>query len=127
MNDMTDLQSGLRNGLENAGKLGRQLFDLNNATMVKFVELSSENFKKYVELNSNYVSKLPEVNDISSFVELQREYGQNLWEGMQADVRARGEIVREAVEQTGSGRLNPAVADGRERNRHIPRGLPVFF
>jgi hypothetical protein len=102
MNDMTDLQSGLRNGLENAGKLGRQLFDLNNATMVKFVELSSENFKKYVELNSNYVSKLPEVNDISSFVELQREYGQNLWEGMQADVRARGEIVREAVEQTGS-------------------------
>jgi hypothetical protein len=102
MNDMSDLQSGLRNGLENAGKLGRQLFDLNNATMVKFVELSSENFKKYVELNQNYVSKLPEVNDVSSFVELQREYGQNLWEGMQADMRARGEIVREAVEQTGS-------------------------
>ena len=94
--------SVLENGLENAGKLGRQLFDLNNNTMVKFVELSADNFKKYMELNQNYVAKLPEVNDVSSFVELQREYGQNLWEGVQADVRARGELVREAVEQTGS-------------------------
>lgn len=94
--------SVLENGLENAGKLGRQLFDLNNETMVKFVELSADNFKKYLELNQNYVAKLPEVNDVSSFVELQREYGQNLWEGVQADLRARGELVREAVEQTGS-------------------------
>jgi hypothetical protein len=39
---------------------------------------------------------------VSSFVELQREYGQNLWEGVQADMRARGELVREAVEHTGS-------------------------
>ena len=94
--------SALENGMESVTKVGRQLFDLNNETMVKFVELSSDNFKKYVELNQNYVSKLPEVNDMSSFIELQREYGQNLWEGVQADLRARGEIVREAVEQTGS-------------------------
>lgn len=94
--------SALENGFENVTKLGRQLFDLNNSTMVRFVELSSENFRKYLELNQNYVSKLPEVNDVSSFVELQREYGQNLWEGVQADLRARGEIVRTAVEQTGS-------------------------
>ena len=94
--------SALENGMENVGKLGRQLFDLNNDTMVKFVELSADNFKKYMELNQNYVAKLPEVNDVSSFVELQREYGQNLWEGVQADMRARGELVREAVEQTGS-------------------------
>lgn len=94
--------SVLENGLENAGKLGRRLFELNNDTLAKFVELSADNFKKYLELNETYVAKLPEVNDVSSFVELQREYGQNLWEGVQADVRARGELVREAVEQTGS-------------------------
>ena len=94
--------SALENGMENVAKLGRQLFDLNNETMVKFVELSSDNFKKYVELNQSYVAKLPEVTDVSTFVELQREYGQNLWEGVQADLRARGEIVREAVESTGS-------------------------
>jgi hypothetical protein len=94
--------SALENGMENVGKLGRKLFDLNNDTMIKFVELSADNFKKYMELNQNYVAKLPEVNDVSSFVELQREYGQNLWEGVQADMRARGELVREAVEHTGS-------------------------
>ena len=94
--------SVLENGMENAAKLSRKLFELNNETMVKFVELSSDNFKKYLELNETYVSKLPEVSDLSSFVELQREYGQNLWEGLQSDLRARGEIVREAVEQTGS-------------------------
>ena len=94
--------SVLENGMENAGKLGRKLFDLNNETMVKFVDLSADNFKKYLELNQNYVAKLPEVNDVSSFVELQREYGQNLWEGVQADMRARGELVREVVQQSGS-------------------------
>jgi len=94
--------SVLENGLENAAKLSRELFDLNNSTMTKFVELSSENFKKYMELNQSYVTRLPEVSDVSSFVELQREYGQNLWEGVQADLRTRGDIVREAVEQTGS-------------------------
>ncbi len=105
--------SVLENGMENVGKLGRGLFDLNNATMIKFVELSSENFKKYLELNQNYVAKLPEVSDVSSFVELQREYGQNLWEGVQADLRARGEIVREAVEQT-SSLVRGNVADTAE-------------
>ncbi len=94
--------SVLENGMENAAKLGRQLFELNNETIMKFVELGSDNFKKYLELNESYVAKLPEVSDLSSFVELQREYGQNLWEGVQADLRARGEIVRTAVEQTGS-------------------------
>jgi len=33
--------------------------------------------------------------------ELQRSYGQDLWEGVQSDLKTRGEIVREAVEQTG--------------------------
>ena len=94
--------SVLENGMEKGAELSRQLFDLNNSTIAKFVELSSDNFKKYLELNQNYVAKLPEVSDMSSFVELQREYGQNLWEGMQQDLRARGELVREAVESTGS-------------------------
>ena len=94
--------SQMENGLEKVGKMGRDLFEINNSTMTKFVELSAENFKKYLELNQTYVSKLPEVRDVSSFIELQRDYGQNLWEGIQGDLRARGEIVREAVEHTGS-------------------------
>lgn len=91
----------LEKGLRNSAKLGRDLFEMNNSAMIKIIELSTENFKKYLELNQNYVAKLPEVRDLGSFVELQRDYGQNLWEGVQADLKARGEIVRETVEQTG--------------------------
>jgi len=87
--------------MEKGMKLGQELFDLNNTTWSRIVELSSENFKKYLELNQSYVQKLPEVRDVSTFVELQRDYGQNLWEGVQSDLKARGEIVREAVENTG--------------------------
>jgi hypothetical protein len=88
--------------MEKSLKLGRSLFDLNNTTMIKIAELSAENFKKYLELNQSYVQRLPEVRDVSTFVELQRDYGQNLWEGVQSDLKARTEIVREAVETTGS-------------------------
>lgn len=87
--------------IEKGAQLGRELFDLNTSTWTKIVELGNENFKKYVELNQSFVTKLPEVSDISSFVELQRSYSQDLWEGVQSDMKARGEIVRDAVEQTG--------------------------
>ncbi len=87
--------------LEKGMQLGRELFDLNNSAMMKIAELSADNFKKYLELNQSYMEKLPEVRDVSTFVELQRDYGQTLWEGMQADLRARGDIVRETVEQSG--------------------------
>lgn len=93
--------SKLENGLRNTAKLTRDLFEMNNNAMVKIVELSTENFKKYLELNQSYVAKLPEVRDVGAFVELQRDYGQSLWEGVQADLKARGEIVRSTVEQTG--------------------------
>ena len=94
--------SRIQQGVEKSAKVGRELFDLNNSAMVRIAELSAANFKRYLELNQNYVSKLPEVRDVSSFVELQRDYSQNLWEGVQSDLKARGEIVRETVENTGS-------------------------
>ncbi len=90
------------NAFEKQAQLGRELFELNTETVRKITELSTENFRKYLELNQDYAQKLPEIRDISTFVELQRDYGQNLWEGVQEDLSTRGTIVREAVEQTGS-------------------------
>lgn len=100
--------------MEKGMQLGRDLFDLNNNTWVKIAELSAENFKKYIELNQSYVEKLPEVRDVSTFVELQRGYGQNLWEGVQSDLKARGEIVREAVQSTGGLVREVFTAEGEE-------------
>ena len=89
------------NPIEKQAQLVRELFELNTATVRQITELSTENFKKYMELNQDYAQKLPEVRDISTFVELQREYGQSLWEGLREDLSARGTIARDAVEQTG--------------------------
>lgn len=88
--------------IEKQAKLGRELLELNVDTVRKFAELSSDNFRKYMELNQHYVEKLPEVREVSAFVELQRDYGQSLWEGVRDDFKARGDIVRTAVEQTGT-------------------------
>lgn len=91
----------MNNPFEKQAKLGRDLFELNAETVRKITELTAENFKKYMELNQDYAQKLPEIRDLGAFVELQREYGQNVWENMREDLKARGSIVRDAVEQTG--------------------------
>ena len=90
------------NPIEKGSKLGRDLFEINTESLRKIAELSAENFKRYMELNQDYLQKLPEVREFSAFVELQRDYGQSLWQGMQEDLKARGEILRETVEQSGS-------------------------
>lgn len=90
------------NAFEKTARVGRELFQINTGTVRKITELSAENFRRYMELNQTYLQKLPEVREVSSFVELQREYGENLWKGMQEDLKARGEILREAVKDTGS-------------------------
>lgn len=103
--------------IEKGAQLGRDLFDLNNTTWGKIAQLSGDNFKNYLELNQSYFAKLPEVSDVSSFVELQRTYGQDLWDGVQADLQARGEIIREAVEQTGGlvrGVFSDDASEGSE-------------
>ena len=89
------------NPFETQVKLGRELFEVNTSTVRKLVELGGEELRKVWELNQGFVQKLPEVRDISSFVELQREYGQTVWEGVKSAVQSRGEIVKDAVEQTG--------------------------
>jgi len=89
------------NAFEKTSKVGRDLFEINADTLRKIAELSAENFKKYLELNQDFLQKLPEVRELGAFVELQRDYGQTLWQGIQQDVKARGEIIRSAVEQTG--------------------------
>jgi len=90
------------NAFEKTSKVGRDLFEINAGTLRKIAELSAENFKKYLELNQDFLQKLPEVREVGAFVQLQRDYGQNLWQGIQEDVKARGEILRTAVEQTGA-------------------------
>ena len=105
------------NAFEKTTQLSRELFEINTETVRKITELSAENFKKYMELNQDYLQKLPEVREVSAFVELQREYGETLWKGVQDDLKARGEILRSAVEETGGlfrNALNAGAEEGEK-------------
>ena len=113
--------------IEKQAKLGRELLELNVDAVRKFAELSSENFRRYMELNQSYAQKLPEVREVGAFVELQRDYGQSLWDGVRDDFKARGDIVRTAVEHTGSlirGAFGsePEVAEGQAEAASTRRG-----
>jgi hypothetical protein len=105
------------NAIEKTAQVGREWFEINTETVRKITELSAENFRKYLELNQSYMEKLPEVRELGAFVELQREYGENLWKGVQDDLKARGEILRGAVEETGGlfrNVFNAASEEGKK-------------
>ncbi len=89
------------NPFETQSKLGRELFEVNTSTVRKFFELGGEELRKVWERNQEFAQKLPEVRDISTFVELQREYGQSVWEDVKSAVQSRVEIMKDAVEQSG--------------------------
>ncbi len=105
------------NAFEKSAQFGRELFEINAGTVRKITELSADNFRKYLELNRDYLQKLPEIREIGAFADLQRDYGEKLWKGMQEDMKARGEIIREAVEETGSvlrGAFSDATAQAEK-------------
>ena len=89
------------NPFERQMQLGRELMELNAQWFQKIAEFDTANFQKYVEYNQEMASRLPEVRDVQSFTELQREYGETLWNATQEAFKARGELVREAVEANG--------------------------
>lgn len=88
--------------IERQMKLGRELFELNTTTLRRLFEVQSEGVRQYFETNQEFAKRLPEVRDVSSFVELQRDYGQTLWTEAQSNLRNSGGVLREAVEHTGS-------------------------
>ncbi|MGK0260015.1 MAG: hypothetical protein ACI96M_003459 [Candidatus Azotimanducaceae bacterium] len=86
------------NAIEKQIQLGRELMELNAQWFQKIAEFDGQNVQKYVDLNQTFAQRLPEVRDVQSFVELQREYGETLWNSTQEVVQTRGELLREAAE-----------------------------
>ncbi len=88
--------------IEKQTKLGRDLFEINTGVLRQMVELQANGIRQYFETNQQFVSKLPNVRDISSFVEIQRDYGQALWSDAQDNLRTTGSVLKSAVENTGT-------------------------
>ena len=80
---------------------GRSLFEINQNAMQEIVRTQQENLQKYFELNASFCKRLPEVRDVTTFVELQREYGATLWSNIKESTQSQAGILKSAVEETG--------------------------
>ena len=85
------------NPFEQQMKLARELMELNSEWFRKLAEFDARNFSDYVQFNQEFAGKLPEVKDIQGFVDLQREYGEQLWNNTQEAMQGRGEMLRDAL------------------------------
>ncbi len=84
------------NPFETQMKLARDLTELNAEWFRKIAEFDSKSFGDYIRFNQDFAGRLPEATDIQSFVDLQREYGEQLWNGTQETLKTRGELLRDA-------------------------------
>jgi Phasin protein len=90
------------NILERQVNFGRTLFEINQNTFQELAQGTQQNIVKYFELNSEFSQRLPEVRDVTSFMDLQREYGETLLGSVREATRSRAEILKSAVEETGN-------------------------
>ena len=61
------------NMMEKQAELGKSLYEINTSTMSEIAELSRKNIEQYFEVNRSFGEKLPEIREVSSFMELQRD------------------------------------------------------
>ncbi|MFT4712252.1 MAG: hypothetical protein ACJAVI_005513 [Candidatus Azotimanducaceae bacterium] len=87
--------------LQKQADFGRTIFEINQNAIQESFRTQQENWQKYFELNSTFGKRLPEVTDISTFVELQREYGSTLWENTKEATQNQTEIMKSALTEAG--------------------------
>ena len=88
--------------LERQADFGRTLFEINQNTFQELSQGAQKNFTKYFELNSEFSQKLPDVRDVTTFMELQREYGETVWSNVREATLSQAEILKSAIEETGN-------------------------
>ena len=89
------------NILQKQADFSRTIFEINQNAMQESFRTQQQNWQKYFELNSSFGQRLPEVKDVSTFVELQREYGSTLWENTKEATQVQTEIVKSAMTEAG--------------------------
>jgi CHASE3 domain sensor protein len=104
--------------IENQMKLGRELFEINTHVARRMTEITGEGIKQYFEANQDFAKRLAEVRDITSFMELQRDYGQALYNGVTERLQTRGEVLKEAVER-GSDAVRGAFSAAQETAENV--------
>jgi hypothetical protein len=88
------------NIIEKQTELGKSLYEINTSTMKEYLSMQRANIEKYVEVNREFGTRLPEVKDISSAVELQREYSEMVWNQAKESMTAQTELLKGAFNET---------------------------
>ena len=86
--------------IEKQSVLGQSIVEINTNTVKELATLQKENIEQYFKTNQEFGQKLPEITDISTFVTLQREYGETLWNNVKAAVETHNGIVQSAFNET---------------------------
>ena len=86
--------------IEKQTELGKSLYEINSSTMKEYFELQRESFDKYVEMNREFGAKLPEIKDLGSAIELQKEYNETLWAHTKSSFEAQSELLKGAFGST---------------------------
>jgi len=97
--------------VENQMNLGRELFEINSQVARRMTEIAGEGVKQYFETNQSFAKRLSEVRDVTAYFELQREYGETLYSGLNERMQSQGEVLKDAVERGGEavrGAFTPA-------------------
>lgn len=88
------------NMMEKQAELGKSLYEINTSTLSEMAELSRKNIEQYFEVNRTFGEKLPEIREISSFMELQREYVETLVNNTREAFESQNEILKSAFADT---------------------------
>jgi hypothetical protein len=76
------------NMIEKQVEFGKKMFEINQNTFQAMVS------------HQQFGQKLPEVKDVTSFMELQKDYGQSLWGGVKESTKTQVEILKSSFEET---------------------------
>ncbi len=100
------------NILEKQAELGRKLFDINMNAVAELIKTQQDGMIAYLDSNTEYGKKLPEVKDVSTAMELGREYSETVWGNFRSSSEAQVSIVRSAVEEAGEAVRASFKAEG---------------
>ena len=88
------------NMIEKQTELGKSLYEINTSTVSEIAAMSRKNIEQYFAVNRAFGEKLPEVREVSTFMNLQREYSETLWNNAREAVEAQTAVFQGAFAET---------------------------
>lgn len=88
------------NIIEKQTELGKSLYEINTSTMKEYVNLQRSNLETFVEVNREFGSRLTDIKDVSSALNMQREYNETLWNHAKSSIEAQSELFKGAFSET---------------------------